>query len=195
MAVIKLEIDYPIQDGSTITFKAPCDSTEVTGIKVYYPNITESEVTTVNKTFAFKDCHLNTVSSLGNLFTTGAYLKAILDVTNGYAFVQNQDTNGYLEAKINGLDERITDKILKTNLSVATSAWVSSTAHEDYPYQATISITGATSSMVPEVNFSFADAVSGNFAPVAQSVTGGIIIYAKEAPTLAITIPTIILWN
>lgn len=195
MAVIKLEIDYPIQDGSTITFKSPCDSTDVTGIKVYYPSITESEVTTVNKTFAFKDCHLNTVSSLGNLFNNGAYLKAILDVTNGYAFVQNQDTNGYLETKINGLDERITDKILKTNVSVATSAWVSSTAHEDYPYQATISITGATSSMVPEVNFSFSDAVSGNYAPVAQSATGGVIIYAKEAPTLAITIPTIILWN
>ena len=195
MAVIKLEIDYPIQDGSTITFKAPCDCTEVTGIKVYYPNITESEVTTVNKTFAFKDCHLNTVSSLENLFTSGAYLKAILDVTNGYAFVQNSDTNGYLESKIVSLDERITDKILKTNVSVATSAWVSSTVHEYYPYQATINITGATSNMVPEVNFSLADAVSGNFASVAQSVTGGVIIYAREAPTLAITIPTIILWN
>lgn len=195
MAVIKLEIDYPIQDGSTITFKAPCDSTDVTGIKVYYPNITESGVTTANKTFAFKDCHLNTVSSLGNLFTTGAYLKAILDVTNGYAFVQNQDTNGYLETKINGLDERITDKILKTNVSVAKSAWVSSTAHEDYPYQATISITGATPNMVPEVNFSFADAVEGNFAPIAQTVSGGLVIYAKETPTAAITIPTIILWD
>ena len=49
--------------------------------------------------------------------------------------------------------------------------------------------------MVPEVNFSLADAVSGNFASVAQSVTGGVIIYAREAPTLAITIPTIILWD
>ena len=195
MAVIKLEIDYPIQDGSPITFKAPCDCTAVTGIKVYYPSLTDSEATTVSKTFEFKDCHLNTLTSLGNLFTTGAYVKAILDVTNGYAFVQNSDTNGYLESKIVALDERITDKILETNVSVATSAWTSSTAHEDYPYQATISITGATSDMIPEVNFSFADAVEGNFAPVAHTVSGGVVIYAKETPTAAITIPTIILWD
>ena len=105
------------------------------------------------------------------------------------------DVIGLLTALDGKAETGHTHKIQENNVSVATSAWTDSTAHEDYPYQATISITGATSSMVPEVNFSFADAVSGNFAPVAQSATGGVIIYAKVAPTLAITIPTIIIWN
>lgn len=187
MALIKLEIDYPIQNGSSVTFKAPCDSTEVTGIKVYYPNITESEVTTVSKTFAFMDCHLNALTSLGNLFTTGAYLKAILDVTNGYAFIQNADTNAYLEGKIVSM-------ILEKDVVVEPSAWVSSTEHERYPYKATISITGATENMIPEVNFSLADAIGDNFAPVAQSVSGGVVIYARKAQTSSVTIPTVILW-
>lgn len=85
-----------------------------------------------------------------------------------------------------------THKIQETNVSVGTSAWIDSTAHEDFPYQATININGVTSAMVPDVYFSFADAASGNFATVAQSVTGGVVIFAKDKPTLTITIPTII---
>ena len=56
-------------------------------------------------------------------------------------------------------------------------------------------ITGATSDMVPEVIFGMADAISGNFAPVAESTNAGVKIYAKETPTEAITIATIILWR
>lgn len=86
-----------------------------------------------------------------------------------------------------------THKIQETNVSVGASAWVDSTAHEDYPYQATINITGATSAMIPEVIFSIADAASGDFATFSQSVTGGVIIYAMEKPALALTIPAVIL--
>jgi hypothetical protein len=58
---------------------------------VYYPD--------GSKEFVFKDAHGNVLTGLGNLFSTGAYVKAILDITNGYAYLQNADTNAYLEGK------------------------------------------------------------------------------------------------
>lgn len=188
MALIKLELDYPIENGLSVTFKAPCNCTAVTGIKVYYPSVTDNEVVTTNKTFTFRDCHLNNLNGLGNLFIAGAYVKAVLDVDNGYAFLQNSDTNGLLE-------NRVTGKIRLTNVTVATTAWVASTEHEDYPRQATIAVENANSDMIPEVNFGFADAVSANFAPIAQTVSGGVIIYAKETPEANTVIPSIILWD
>lgn len=98
MAYIKLTLDHPLVDGETVTFKAPCDCTAVTGLKIYYVALTESEETNVTKTFTFKDAHGNNLSSIGNLFTTGVYVKVVLDITNNYAYIQNADTNGYIES-------------------------------------------------------------------------------------------------
>ena len=103
MANIKVELNHPLIDGESVTFKAPCDSTAVTGLKIYYPNITENSSTVQNKTFTFKDGHGNNLTGIGNLFTTNAYVKVILDIVNNYAYIQNADTNGYLENKFNNL--------------------------------------------------------------------------------------------
>lgn len=82
----------------------------------------------------------------------------------------------------------------ETDVNVDIASWVDSSANENYLYQAKVNISDATANMLPEVCFSFADAISGNFAPVAESVAGGVIIYAKEKPTAAISIATITLW-
>jgi hypothetical protein len=82
-----------------------------------------------------------------------------------------------------------------TNVSVAVSKFKEDTTHEDYPMRANVTLSGVKSTMVPEVIFSLADAVSGNFAPVAQSYNGGVYIYAAEAPEEAMAIPTIICWK
>ena len=81
--------------------------------------------------------------------------------------------------------------IVKSNVSVPTSAWTSSTTYSDYPYQASITVSGCTSNHVPEVVFSPTDASSGTFAPVCSSTTNAVIIYATEKPSAAITILTI----
>ena len=80
-----------------------------------------------------------------------------------------------------------------SNKSVAASAWASSTDQSaaGFGFRAAVALTGVTASMVPDVYFSAADAVSGNFSPVAQSYAGGVYIYAADKPTAAITIPTI----
>ena len=118
MALIKIELDYPLEDGMSLTFKAPCDCTAVTGLKVYYPEVTDNETTTTNKTFSFRDTHLNSLESLGNLFMSGATVKVVVDTTNAYAYIQNSDTNAYLESKI-------TSK--KEDIVLLASGWVDNT--------------------------------------------------------------------
>lgn len=86
-------------------------------------------------------------------------------------------------------------KLLFFNTTVATSAFVADTTYEDYPYRASVALTGALATMIPEVVFSPADATSGVFAPIATVYTGGVYLYANAAPESAVTIPTIILWR
>ena len=70
------------------------------------------------------------------------------------------------------------------------STWESDTTYADYPYKATIAATGVKSTMVAEVVYDMADAVSGNYAPVCNTFDGGVYIYSKV--NTAITIPTVL---
>ena len=86
-------------------------------------------------------------------------------------------------------------KLTFTNKSVAASAFVSNSTYSDFPYRAAVALTGVTAAMVPEVFFGLTDAMSGNFAPVAESYAGGVYIYAAAKPSATITIPTILCWR
>lgn len=88
-------------------------------------------------------------------------------------------------------------KVQKNNVSVSASSFVSNTtyAEQGYGYRASVAISGVISSMIPEVVFSMSDAVSGVFAPVAETYNGGVYIYASEKPDATVTIPTIICWR
>ena len=81
------------------------------------------------------------------------------------------------------------------DVEVAAADFVADDTYSDYPLRAMVSLTDVTASMIPDVTFSLLDAVSGNFAPVAETYNGGIYIYAAEAPTDATVIPTIICWR
>lgn len=89
MANIKVDVKCAITNGSEVSFTAPCDCTAVTGLKVNYPG--------GSKVFTFKDVHGYDLTGVGNLFRRGAVVKAILDVSNGHAYLQNAGTNRYLE--------------------------------------------------------------------------------------------------
>ena len=89
-------------------------------------------------------------------------------------------------------------KLTFTNVELPVSWMATSERYADdgFPYFGAIPLTGATTSMTPEVVFSVADAMSGIFAPVAETYDGGVYIYASELPSATtITIPTIILWR
>lgn len=96
MAQIRIDLGARLVDGMDIKFKAPCDCTAVTGLLISYINDT-GEVAA--ESFTFRDSHGNNLAGLGNLFGVGAYVKAILDTARGFAYIQNADTNAYLESK------------------------------------------------------------------------------------------------
>ena len=77
------------------------------------------------------------------------------------------------------------------NVTVAASAWVSSSTKPAYPYQAEIPASGVDSSWKPTVTFGDDDAESGNFAQSANTGTNTVIIYAASKPTAQMTILTI----
>lgn len=103
---------------------------------------------------------------------------------------------------INGatLASNITTRTIASNVSVASSAWSSNSTPSSYvdagfSYQATVPISGITTNMIPQVVFDLNDSMSGIFAPVADSVTNGVQIYASDIPENDIIIPTIICFN
>lgn len=93
---IRVDLNYPIKDGTEVVFRSPVDCSQVTGLKVYY---LENGITT-SKEFAFADAHGNNVGDIDHLFAENVAVKVILDVATSMAFVQNADTNAYLEGRL-----------------------------------------------------------------------------------------------
>lgn len=98
MANIRIDVDYTIKGGTELVFRSPCDCTEITGLIVYYA----TEDGTASKEFALADAHGENVGDIPHLFVGNVVVKVILDVDSGMAFVQNADTNAYLEAQFAG---------------------------------------------------------------------------------------------
>ena len=82
-----------------------------------------------------------------------------------------------------------------SNTVVDTSGWSADTTYSDFSYRKAVALTGVQSAMIPDIIFAPADAISGNFAPVAVSYDGGIYLYAAAVPDSSITISTITLWK
>ena len=81
--------------------------------------------------------------------------------------------------------------LIFTSKTVATSTWASDSTYSLYPYKADVTCAGVTTSHFPEVVFDLTDATSGYFAPVCQSVSGAVRIYASAIPSTSITIGSI----
>lgn len=101
---IRVDLNYPIKDGTEVVFRSPVDCSQVTGLKVYYDGGSQE--------FAFADAHGNNVGDIDHLFSENVAVNVILDVTTGMAFVQNADTNAYLEGRF---AECVTHTVQKLN--------------------------------------------------------------------------------
>lgn len=97
MAKIKVDVDHPIYDGANVTFKAPCDCTSADGLTVSYPG--------GSKTFTLCDSHGVNISGINDVFAKGVPVKAILDVSNSKAFVQNGDNNSFIASVISRISD------------------------------------------------------------------------------------------
>ena len=100
MAKIKVTIEGVLMDGHQVSFKAPCDCTAVDGLLVQYVENMEVK----SKAFTLKDAHGNDLTGIGNLFAEGAIVKVLLDTVNSSAYIQNADTNAYLEGRFGDVD-------------------------------------------------------------------------------------------
>lgn len=95
MAKIRIDIEGILMDGHEVTFKAPCDCDQIDGLKVYFIH----NGAQVSREFTMKDAHGHTLTGIGNLFAAGSYVKVLLNTVDSAAYIQNADTNGYLEKK------------------------------------------------------------------------------------------------
>ena len=97
MPKIRVDRDLPIINGQTLTFQSPANCSDITGLVIYYP---EGD-TTKSKDFKLVDAHgVDVGSGTISLFAANALVKVVLDIDQGKAFVQNADTNAYLEGKL-----------------------------------------------------------------------------------------------
>lgn len=97
MPKIRIDREIPIINGQTLTFQAPADCSQITGLVIYYP---EGDATK-SMDFQIVDAHgVDVGSGTISLFAANALVKVVLDTDQGKAFVQNADTNAYLEKKL-----------------------------------------------------------------------------------------------
>ena len=96
---IIVDLNTPITDGKEVVFRSPVDCSQVTGLIVNYNDVSQE--------FAFADAHGNNVGDIDHLFAENVVVKVILDVANSMAFVQNADTNAYLEGRFKTLEDMI----------------------------------------------------------------------------------------
>ena len=84
------------------------------------------------------------------------------------------------------------DALVFTNQLVPVASFVSNTTYADYPFRASVTLSGVTADMVPLVVFSYNDSVNSKLCNIATTYAGGIYIYAKEKPTSPVVIDTVI---
>lgn len=105
-----VDLNTPIKDGTEVVFRSPVDCSQVNGLKVYYLGGSQE--------FAFADAHGNNVGDIDHLFAENVAVKVILDVTHGMAFVQNADTNAYLEGRFNDIIDKLCPSFEKSGTLV-----------------------------------------------------------------------------
>lgn len=106
MANIRIDLEAAVINGQTLTFKSPADCSDITGLIIYY----QEGNTTKSKTFHFVDAHgVDVGSGTIRLFGADALVRVILDTDHNKAYVQNADTNAYLEEqfskKVDGIED------------------------------------------------------------------------------------------
>lgn len=103
MKNIIVDLNTPIYHGMNLVFRSPVDCSQITGLLVHY----KENGNTLSKEFAFADAHGYNVGDIDHLFAEDAVVKVILDMATSKAFVQNADTNAYLEQRFDDIEENI----------------------------------------------------------------------------------------
>lgn len=110
MANIRIDLTHAPLDGETVSFKAPCNASDITGMVIYYENDAGA---LVSQAFTLSDANGGNIGMVDNVFAEGAIVKVILDTGANNAFVQNPDTNTYLEGRFDAISASVTTQTTK----------------------------------------------------------------------------------
>lgn len=121
MSKIAIHIGHPLVDGEQITFKAPCNSADATGLRIYTPTSYEDETET-SAVYTMKDAGGNTLHEKASLFAAGAYVTVALDTANAIAYLHNARSiyQAELDTKLNKTGDAADAKIGSSTASTAT---------------------------------------------------------------------------
>lgn len=185
MATIKVSLNHPIWNGEEIIFKASCNSEAADGMEITYP--LNEDGTLETKTYSFRDAHGNNLSNTANVFVSGSYVQVIVDTAKSFAYIQNADTNGYLEGK------------LATPIYTGTisTTWNGSAA----PFSQDVTITGLLAGdnpivdLVPSSTYATAAKEIEAYGKIYRMVTAAntLTVYATEKTTTALNIQLAVL--
>lgn len=106
MANIRVNFRRAPLDGQVVTFKAPCGASDIKGLIIYYPNENSELVSTE---FTLNDANGGDIGLVDNIFAEGSIVRVILDTDTNNAYVQNPDTNTYIEGRLGDLQTYIDD--------------------------------------------------------------------------------------
>lgn len=151
--------------------------------------------------FSIEDKILDTPVSIG-----GVYYAKLTYALNSWAELNKTADIFYLPWVAKGTDYKssvpvrvnLTEYFDKYNLKksatdvvVEIADWVADTTYADYGYKADLTLTGMLATYEPSVVFGLTEVESGNYASVCLAGENTITIYAKEIPSVSITIPLI----
>ena len=89
----------------------------------------------------------------------------------------------------------VTGDTITITYDAGTAPFKKTNTYTEYPFCSKVPIANLQQTMVAEVIFGLEDAISGMFAPIAESHTGEVWIFATQVPPEPITIPTMIFWG
>ncbi len=116
---------------------------------------------------------------------------ALSSLKTSYETYQKGLNQTYNEIK--GKIQEASGVVKLNDVRVTLNAFVSDSTYAQYPFRADITDSDIHEDMVPNVCFNLEDATGGNYAPVADCLTGKLRIYAKEKPKSTLIIPSIVL--
>lgn len=148
--------------------------------------------------------YINNTASQNNLPTNETYWTLMLEAIPGPAGADGVngavgDSGVYIGVDAPTDPEKLvwvdTDgtptKLYFKDKVVETTDWVADTTYAEFPFKADIPCTGVTSAMYASLAFAYAQATSGDFAPVCDTGTDKVTIYAAAIPVSSFTIPVI----
>lgn len=89
----------------------------------------------------------------------------------------------------------VTGDTVTVTYTAGQAAFVYTNTYPEFPFRAIVPLEGVKATMIPLVTYGLTEAISGMYAPIANTFDGGIHLYATNEPTGSITIPTIVCWG